>query len=342
MENQTEIKERKKIIFSGIQPSGAMTIGNYAGALRNWVKLIEEYDCFYCVVDMHAITVAQEPAILRKNTFEAVALLIACGVDPEKCALYIQSHVPAHAELTWVLNCNTMFGEARRMTQFKEKSSRHPENVNVGLFDYPVLQAADILLYQTNLVPIGADQKQHLELSRDLAIRFNSRYGETFAVPDAYIPLKESGGRIMSLAEPEKKMSKSDANENAYILLTDSPEVIVRKFKRAVTDSEARIAFHKTKPGVSNLLSIYSVFAKVSISEAEKQMQGLGYGDFKLRVADAVIAALKPIQDKYSRLVGDKEYINKVLDEGAEKARYAARKTLSKVYRKIGFYSTKN
>ena len=246
----------KKIIFSGIQPSGSLTLGNYIGALRSWVKLENEYECYYCVVDMHALTVRQNASELRRRCVETMALLIACGLDPDKSTIFMQSHVSAHAELSWILNCNTYMGELSRMTQFKEKSERHSENINAGLFTYPALMAADILLYQSNLVPVGADQKQHLELARDLAIRFNNAFGETFTVPDGYIP--EVGARVMSLQEPEKKMSKSDDNENAYIALLDPPDTIVRKLKRAVTDSDGQIAYRDDKPGVSNLLSIYS------------------------------------------------------------------------------------
>lgn len=327
----------RKTVFSGIQPSGKMTIGNYIGAIANWVKLIEDYNCIYSIVDMHAITVDQVPADLRRNTLELAALLIASGVDPEKCVLFVQSHVSAHAELTWVLNCNAMFGEAKRMTQFKDKSARKPENVNVGLFDYPVLQAADILLYQAELVPIGADQKQHLELSRDLAIRFNSKYSPTFAVPECLIPDKKSGAKVMSLSDPTKKMSKSDENANAYVLVTDSPDVIVSKFKRAVTDSGNSICYSKDKPGVSNLLTIYSAFSKKTIEESERELGHLSYAEFKNRVAEVVVELLKPVQEKYRALSQDKEYLIKILKKGAETAGYIAKKTLDKVYRKIGF-----
>jgi len=328
----------KSILFSAVQPSGAVTIGNYIGAIKNWVNLQDEYRCFYAVADLHAITVKQEAAALRKNTLELLALFIACGIDPEKCVLFVQSHVPQHCELTWVLNTITYPGELSRMTQFKDKSAKHAENVNMGLMDYPVLMASDILLYQSKLVPVGADQKQHLELSRDLAIRFNNRYGNTFEVPEPYI-LKESGAKIMSLADPTKKMSKSDENINAFVTMSDDRDTIIRKFKRAVTDSDNQIRFGEDKPGISNLLTIYSVFSGKSIKEAEKEFEGKGYGDFKLAVGEVVADALAPIQEKRTKLLADKAYLNSVMKQGAENAYRAARKTLSKVYRKIGFYS---
>ena len=328
----------KSILFSAVQPSGAVTIGNYIGAIKNWVNLQDEYRCFYAVADLHAITVKQEAAALRKNTLELLALFIACGIDPEKCVLFVQSHVPQHCELTWVLNTITYPGELSRMTQFKDKSAKHAENVNMGLMDYPVLMASDILLYQSKLVPVGADQKQHLELSRDLAIRFNNRYGKTFEVPEPYI-LKESGAKIMSLADPTKKMSKSDENINAFVTMSDDRDTIIRKFKRAVTDSDNQIRFGEDKPGISNLLTIYSVFSGKSIKEAEKEFEGKGYGDFKLAVGEVVADALAPIQEKRTKLLADKAYLNSVMKQGAENAYRAARKTLSKVYRKIGFYS---
>lgn len=328
----------KSILFSAVQPSGAVTIGNYIGAIKNWVNLQDEYRCFYAVADLHAITVKQEAAALRKNTLELLALFIACGIDPEKCVLFVQSHVPQHCELTWVLNTITYPGELSRMTQFKDKSAKHAENVNMGLMDYPVLMASDILLYQSKLVPVGADQKQHLELSRDLAIRFNNRYGNTFEVPEPYI-LKESGAKIMSLADPTKKMSKSDENINAFVTMSDDRDTIIRKFKRAVTDSDNQIRFGEDKPGISNLLTIYSVFSGKSIKEAEKEFEGKGYGDFKLAVGEVVADALAPIQEKRTKLLADKAYLNSVMKQGAENAYRTARKTLSKVYRKIGFYS---
>lgn len=328
----------KQKLFSAVQPSGAVTIGNYIGAIRNFAVLQDEYDCLYAVADLHAITVRQEPAVLRRNTLELLALFIACGIDPEKCVLFVQSHVPAHCELTWVLNTIAYPGELSRMTQFKDKSARHAENVNMGLMDYPVLMAADILLYQSALVPVGADQKQHLELSRDLALRFNNRYGQTFTVPEPYI-LKENGAKIMSLAEPAKKMSKSDDNVNAFVTMTDDKDTVIRKFKRAVTDSGSEIRFAEEKPGVSNLLTIYSVFSGKSVKEAEAEFSGKGYGDFKLAVGETVADALAPIQKKRAELLADKAYLESVMKSGAGSAFKAARRTLSKVYRKIGFYA---
>ncbi len=326
----------KKVLFSGIQPTGIITLGNYIGALKNWVALQDEYDCVYCVVDMHAVTVRQDPANLRKNTLELLALYLACGIDPEKCLLFVQSHVPAHAELCWVLNCLTSVGELSRMTQFKDKSRKHADNVNMGLMDYPVLMVADILLYQAALVPVGADQKQHLELTRDLAIRFNNRYSPTFTVPEPYIP--RQGARIMSLQDPSAKMSKSDPDENGFVAMTDPPEVIARKFKRAVTDSLACVKAGEDRPGVTNLMSIYAAFTGRTFGQIEDEFAGRGYGDFKTAVADAVIAALSPIQAEQKRLLADKAYLHGILAEGAQKAARLANKTLAKVYKKTGFY----
>lgn len=329
----------KKSLFSAVQPSGSVTIGNYIGAIRNFSKLQDEYNCIYAVADLHAITVPQEAAALRRNTQELMALFIASGIDPEKCVLFVQSQVPAHCELTWVLNTITYPGELSRMTQFKDKSAKHAENVNMGLMDYPVLMASDILLYQAALVPVGADQKQHLELTRDLAIRFNNRYGQTFTVPDGYI-LKDSGARIMSLADPSKKMSKSDENANAFVTMADDKDTVIRKFKRAITDSESEIRYApEEKPGVSNLLTIYHAFTGKSIAESEKEFAGKGYGEFKIAVGEAVADALAPIQAEKARLLADKAYLNQVMKQGAEAAFHIARKTLSKVYRKVGFYS---
>lgn len=325
----------KQIIFSGIQPSGQITIGNYLGALANWVELQDKYDCIFCVVDMHAITVQQTPSTLRNNTLELAALYFACGINPEKSTVFVQSHVPAHAELAWVLNTLTYVGELNRMTQFKEKARRHSENLNMGLMDYPVLMASDILLYQTDLVPVGADQKQHLELARDLAARFNARYSPTFAVPEPFIP--QNGARIMSLSKPTAKMSKSDDNDNGYVSLTDSPDVIRRKFRRAVTDSDTHVRFGKDKPAISNLLTIYSRFSGISIERIVEQFEGRGYGELKDCVADAVIAGLEPVQKRLREFSADKSYIAEALKRGAEQAAKRAEKTLSKVYRKIGF-----
>lgn len=330
-------KEGKKKLFSAVQPSGAVTIGNYIGAIKNFVTLQDEYDCIYAVADLHAITVRQDPAALRRNTLELMALFIACGIDPNKCVLFVQSHVPAHCELTWVLNTIAYPGELSRMTQFKDKSAKHAENVNMGLMDYPVLMASDILLYQAALVPVGADQKQHLELTRDLAIRFNNRYSGTFTVPEGYIP-KGNGARIMSLADPSRKMSKSDDNPNAFITMSDDRDTIIRKCKRAVTDSGNEVRFAEDKPGVSNLIAIYTAFTGKTIEETEREFAGKGYGDFKLAVGEAVADALAPVQAEKARLCKDKGYLNQVMKEGAEAASRIARKTLTKVYRKVGFY----
>lgn len=325
----------KKVIFSGIQPSGKLTLGNYIGAMSNWVKLQDEYDCFYCVVDMHAMTQYQVPKDLRRQTLEAVAIYLACGLDPEKNTLFIQSHVPAHAEAAWLMSCMTYFGELSRMTQFKDKSSRQSENINAGLFTYPVLMACDIVLYQADLVPVGHDQKQHVEITRDIAERFNNRYSETFKIPEVYIP--KVGARIMSLQEPTKKMSKSDENENACIYILDSPEVIKRKFKRAVTDSIGKVQLSDDQPGIKNLISIYSVCKSVAPEEVVAKFENEGYGVFKEAVADAVIEVLKPVQDKFYELMDNKSYLEEVYKAGADKAERAARKTLRKMYKKVGF-----
>lgn len=328
-------EHQKKTIFSGVQPSGKLTLGNYLGAIKNFPVLQEEYNCIYCVVDMHAITVRQEPAALRRQTLELLAQYLACGLDPEKSILFIQSHVPAHAELAWVLNCYTMFGEASRMTQFKDKSAKHADNVNVGLFDYPVLMAADILLYQADMVPVGVDQLQHIELTRNIAQRFNGIYSDTFVMPEPYIP--KTGAKIMSLADPTRKMSKSDENVNGFILLMDKPEDIMRKFKRAVTDSDNRIIVSEDKPGVSNLLTIYALASGKTIEEAEAEFAGKGYGDFKPAVGEAVVELLRPIREKTEDLLKNKDYLEQIYRDGAQKAQYVARKTLDKVHRKIGF-----
>lgn len=325
----------KKRIFSGVQPSGNLTLGNYLGAIKNWVSLQDEYECLYCVVDLHSLTVRQEPKELRQRSLSLAALYIACGLDPEKNIIYLQSHVSAHAELGWILNCYTYMGELSRMTQFKDKSSKNEENINAGLYTYPVLMASDILLYQTDLVPIGQDQKQHLELSRDVAERFNKIYSETFKVPDPFIP--KVGAKIMSLAEPTKKMSKSDENENAFISILDAPDVIMRKFRKAVTDSEACVKYdEENKPGVSNLMSIYSCVTAKTFEAIEAEFEGKNYGDFKVAVGEAVVATLKPVQDRYNELMADKQYLNGVLKNSAERAAKIASKTLSKVYRKVG------
>lgn len=327
----------KKRILSGIQPSGALTLGNYIGALRNWVELQnnDEYECYYMLADLHTITVRQVPKDFRKNALDLLALFIAAGIDPDKSPVFFQSHVPAHAQLSWVLTCNTYMGELSRMTQYKDKSQKHAGNINAGLFTYPSLMAADILLYQADLVPVGADQNQHLELTRDLANRFNNAYSETFKVPEGYIP--KVGARIMSLQDPTQKMSKSDSNENGYILLLDTPEVIVRKIKRAVTDSGSEVKCGEGKAGVENLMNIYSAVTGSSMEKIEERFDGKGYGVFKAEVAEAVVEALRPIQERYRELMENKDYLEQVYRKGAEAASRTAAKTLSKVYRKVGF-----
>ena len=325
----------KKVVFSGVQPSGNLTIGNYLGAIKNFSRFSEEYKTFYCVVDMHAITVRQNPAELRKRTYETLALYMACGLDPDKNTLFVQSHVPEHAELGWVLNCYTMFGELSRMTQFKDKSAKHAQNINAGLFTYPTLMAADILLYQTDLVPVGIDQKQHLELARDIGMRFNQIYSDTFAIPDGYISTDTM--KIMSLAEPTSKMSKSDPNQNAVVYILDSKDDIMRKFKKAVTDSDAVVRYSEDKPGVSNLMSIYRAFTGKSFEDIESEFDGKGYGDFKCAVGEACADGLAPVRDEFSRLIADKSYLESVMKAGAEDAHYHALRTMSKVKRKIGF-----
>ena len=326
----------KKIILSGIQSSGDLNIGHYFGAIKNWVNLQHEYINYLFVADMHAITVRQDPAALRRRTLEVAAAYISCGIDPGICTLFVQSHVPAHAQLAWVLNCYAMFGELSRMTQFKEKSEQHTDNINAGLFTYPALQAADILLYNAHLVPVGADQKQHLELARDVAVRFNSVYGEIFRLPEPYIA-KEKSAKIQSLQEPDKKMSKSDPNVNSYVLISEKKDDIIRKFKRAVTDSESEVRFAEGKDGINNLMTIYSCATSKSYAEIEREFAGRGYGDFKLAAGEAVADMLAPIQKKYAELMGDKAGLEKILREGAQKAAYTANKTVAKVYRKIGF-----
>ena len=327
--------ERKKVIFSAIQPSGTITLGNYLGALKNWIALQDEFQCIFALADLHAITVRQEPAKFRHNTLEAYALLLACGVDLEKSIFFIQSHVHTHAELAWILNCYTQFGELSRMTQFKDKSTKHADNINVGLFAYPSLMAADILLYQADLVPVGADQKQHLELSRDIASRFNGAYSPTFTIPDPYIP--KTGARIMSLQDPTKKMSKSDENTNGWIALLDKPEDIMRKFKRAVTDSDGGVHYAEGKDGVNNLMGIYSCVTGKSYEQIETEFEGKGYGDFKTAVAEALIEHLRPIQERYAQLIQDKAYLQSCYAESAQKALSISQRTLNKVMKKIGF-----
>ena len=329
----------KKIIFSGAQPSGKMTLGNYLGAIQNWTKLQDEYNCFYSVVDLHAITVPQEAKDLRANTMQLLAQYLACGLDPEKNTIFIQSHVSAHTELMWILNTMTYMGELSRMTQFKDKSQKSEANLNAGLFTYPVLMAADILLYQTDLVPVGEDQKQHLELARDLAARFNNRYSETFKIPEPYIP--KEVGRVMSLQEPTKKMSKSDSNENAFILLADDADTIKRKIKRSVTDSLGIVNYTDEQPGIKNLLDIYSQLDNKSIEELVAMYEGKGYGIFKEDVAEVVAETLRPIREKYNDLLNNKDYLENVYAAGADKAERQARKTLRKVYKKVGLIERK-
>ena len=325
----------KKVIFSGIQPSGIITLGNYLGAVKNWSALQDEYACIYSVVDMHAITVRQTPADLRRRSLETLAIIIACGIDPKKSLLFIQSHVPQHAQLSWVLNCYTMFGELSRMTQFKDKSQKHADNINAGLFDYPVLMAADILLYQADLVPVGVDQKQHLELARNIAERFNGLYSPTFVVPDGYIP--PVGAKIMSLTDPTRKMSKSDENPKSYVSIIDDEATIIKKFKSAVTDSDMEIAYKEGKDGINNLLTIYSAVTGKTIAEAEKEFAGQGYGTFKQAVGEAVAAHLKPIRETYQDLLNHKDYLEQIYKSSAEQASAIAERTLRKVYKKIGF-----
>lgn len=326
----------KKIIFSGMQPSGFVTLGNYLGALNNWTKLQDEYNCLYCIVDMHAITVRQDAAKLRKQARDVLMQYIAVGLDPEKNIIYYQSHVPQHAELSWILNCYTYMGELSRMTQFKEKSQKHTDNINSGLFTYPVLMAADILLYQTDMVPVGEDQRQHLEITRDIAGRFNGIYGNTFKVPEPYIA--KVGAKIMALQEPEKKMSKSDENGNNTIALMDDPKVIMNKFKRAMTDSGSEIRYSEEKPGISNLLNIYCAVTGKTIAEAEAEFaNSSGYGNFKISVGEAVVAALEPIQKKVADLSNNKDYLDSIIKMNGERASNLADRTMKKVFKKIGF-----
>ena len=325
----------KKLIFSAIQPTGTFTLGNYIGAVRNWSPLQDNYNCIYCVADMYAITVKQDPATLRKNSLAAYALLMACGIDPERSILFIQSHVPMHAELSWVLGCNAQFGELSRMTQFKDKSQRHADDVNSGLFTYPVLMAADILAYNADFVPVGVDQKQHLELARNIAQRFNQRYGDFFNIPEPYI--MEVGAKVMSLQDPTKKMSKSDENPNACILILDDKDTIIRKFKRAVTDSEAEVCYREGKDGINNLMSIYSVVTGKDYAAIEAEFAGKGYGDFKLAVGEAVADHLAPIRESFERISQDKAYLKERYTEGAERAAKISSRIVSKVYHKVGF-----
>ena len=325
----------EKVLFSGMQATGNLTLGNYLGALKNWVSLSEEYNCFWCVVDEHSITVRQDPAELRKRARALLMLYIAAGLDPEKNCIYFQSHVSAHAELAWILGCFTYMGELQRMTQFKDKSAKHADNINAGLFTYPVLMASDILLFQADYVPVGIDQKQHLELTRDVAQRFNAIYGDVFTIPEGYYG--KVGARVMSLQDPMKKMSKSDENPNASIYLMDDPDTIMRKFKRAVTDSEAQILYREEQPGIMNLIDIYAACTGKTPEKVVKEFDGKGYGEFKTAVGESVVSVLKPLQDEFARLEKDKAYIDSCIKENAEKAGYYANKTLRKVQKKIGF-----
>ena len=335
-EQTTERTAPRKRMLSGIKPSGDLTLGSYLGAIRNWRDRAEEFDCYYFMADLHAITVRQNPADLRRRTMEQLAQYIACGLDPEKNVLFIQSHVHQHAELGWVLNCYSMFGELSRMTQFKDKSAKNADNINGGLFTYPALMAADILLYQADLVPVGEDQKQHVELTRNIAKRFNGIYGDVFKLPEPYIP--QVGARVMSLTSPEKKMSKSDKDPNGCVYMLEKPEDILRKFKKAVTDSEASVRYDPAhKPGVSNLMQIYSVATGRDFAAIEQEFAGHGYGDFKQAVGEAVVELLRPIREETERLLADKAYLESVYRAGAEKASYVANRTLSKVYKKVGF-----
>ena len=326
---------KKKTILSGIQATGSLTLGNYLGALNNWVEMQDEYDCYYMIADLHTLTIRKDPEELRQNTLSLIALYIAAGLDPEKNTIFVQSHVPAHTGLSWVLNCYTYMGELNRMTQFKDKAAKHADNINAGLFTYPVLMAADILAYNADLVPVGDDQKQHLEITRDIAERFNSIYGETFKIPEPYIA--KIGARIMGLQEPTSKMSKSSPNPLDKILLTDSPEDILKKFKKAVTDSENKVRYDKeAKPGISNLMGIYGIIKNKTMEEIEKEFEGQGYGAFKIAVAEAVIERLKPIQDKYNELLNEPEKLRAIYEKGDKKAAEVSNKLLKEVYAKVG------
>lgn len=334
LKDGTVMSEQKRVL-SFIQPSGLLTLGNYLGALKNWTEMQNDFDCTFAVADLHAITVRQEPAKLRNQIYSTYAILLALGIDPEKNTVFIQSHVPEHAQLAWLLSCYTQFGEMSRMTQFKDKSQSHPDNINVGLFSYPVLMAADILLYKADLIPVGADQKQHIEIARDIANRFNNIYGDVFTIPDGYIP--KSAARIKSLQDPTKKMSKSDDNANAWVAILDTKDDIIRKFKRAVTDSDSRVIMSEDKPGVSNLISIYSAVTGKTTEEVEREFDGRGYGDFKLAVGEAVADELAPIKQKHDEIIKDKKELERLYRIGAEKAEYVARKTYLKAMKKVGF-----
>jgi tryptophanyl-tRNA synthetase len=331
-------QEKKKIVLSCIQPTGTPTLGNYLGALKNWANMCDDYNCLYGVADLHSITVPtfrENPQQLKKNTLELYALLLALGIDPEKNVVFVQSHVPTHAQLCWILNCYTQFGEASRMTQFKEKSQKHSDNITVGLFDYPILMAADILIYNADFVPIGADQKQHLEIARNICDRFNSIYGDVLKMPEPFIG--KAGAKITSLQDPLKKMSKSDDNPKSYISMLDEPNVIMKKIKSAVTDSEACVRFAEGKDGINNLMTIYSCCTGKSFEEIEKEFDGRGYGDFKTAVGEAVVKELEPIQTKYKELINEKKYLEECMRNGAEFATKLSQRTLDKVMKKVGF-----
>lgn len=334
--SELNFSKDKKLILSLIQPTGnSFTLGNYIGAISNWDKLQSEYNCVYGIADLHAITVRQDPAELRKNSLRAYASMLACGIDPQRSVAFFQSHNKCHAELSWVLGCSTQFGELSRMTQFKDKSAKHADNINAGLFTYPVLMAADILAYNADLVPIGIDQKQHLELARNIAQRFNQKYGDFFTLPEPYIP--KTGEKVMSLQDPAKKMSKSDENPNACIFILDDKDTVIRKFKRAVTDSEAEVRYAEGKDGINNLMTIYSCFTGKNYSEIESEFSGRGYGDFKLAVGETVADRLEPIRNEFNRLINDKAYLKECYTEGAQRAQSITQRTISKVYHKVGF-----
>lgn len=334
---ENTLNEHKKIILSGIQPTGTITLGNYLGAVKNWQSMQSQFDSIFFIADLHALTVRREPAEFRQTALNFFAQFLACGLDPNQAIMYFQSHVHQHTELQWILNCNTYVGEASRMTQFKDKSAKHADNINMGLMDYPVLMAADILLFQSDLVPVGIDQKQHLELARDIAIRFNNRYGDTFKVPDGYIP--KTGAKICSLQDPTAKMSKSDPDQNATVSIIDDEATIVRRFKRAVTDSGSEICVREDKPGITNLINIYSAIENKPVEAVEKEFAGQGYGTFKIAVGEAVAAKFKPIREEYMRYMADKAYIAEVAADGAQKAAGLAERTLKKVKKKVGLVS---
>ena len=335
----SEAQEKKKIILSGIQPTGVFTLGNYLGAVKNWQQMQEDYQCYYFIADLHSLTVHIDPKLRKQQSLQAFALLLACGIDPEKSLIFVQSHVPTHAEMGWILACCSQFGELSRMTQFKDKSAKHPENINAGLFTYPSLMAGDILLYQADYVPVGADQTQHLEFTRDIATRFNHVYGETFKLPEGYFP--KLGARVMSLQEPTAKMSKSDTNPNATISILDEENVIIKKFKRAITDSEMEVAFREGKDGINNLMTIYSAVTGKSLEDIATEFAGKGYVDFKAAVGEAVAEELRPVRERYKELMEDKAELERLMKQGAELATKISSRTLTKARKKVGLYLTK-